>query len=115
MSTLKTGLMDELKSFVETHPDGWNDGDWNQLLTQLNQEGHDTSDREQIGWTLEQERLAFAIRRKEIPGFGAKRIQAVVERFGTVWNLRHASASDIAEIPTIHKSLAEKLESAFHA
>ena len=99
----------KLQAFIEAHPDGWDHQAWLDLLHELEEEGFDVSDPDAIGWELERERLAWELRRKDVPGLGPKRIGAVVERFGTLWSLRHAQAEELAEIKTIHGKLADKV------
>lgn len=98
-----------LRSFVETHPDGWGHDDWLGLLAELRQNDVDVGDTDAIGFALENERLAWELRRSAVPGLGPKRIDAVVHRFGTLWNLRQAAPRDLAEIKTIPGPLAEKV------
>jgi len=105
-------MQEKLITFIETHPHGWNHGEWLTLLTDLEQGGADVSDADAIGLELENQRLAWELRRCEVPGLGPKRIDAVVDRFGTLWSLRHADAEEIAEIKTIPGTLAEKVAAA---
>lgn len=101
-----------LGRFIESHPDGWDHEAWLGLLSELENDGYDVSDTDAIGRELERERLAWELRRKDVPGLGPKRIGAVVDRFGTLWSLQHAEAEQIAEIRTIHGKLAEKVHAA---
>lgn len=101
-----------LQTFIESHPDGWDHRDWLGLLAELEQNGHDVSDTDAVGRELERERLAWELRRKSVPGLGPKRIDAVVERFGTLWSLQHAEAEQLAEIKTIPGKLAEQVVAA---
>jgi hypothetical protein len=87
-----------LTAFIEAHPEGWGHDQWLGLLADLGENGFDVSDPTAIGDELEKRRLAWELRRREIPGLGPKRIDAVVEHFGTLWRLRHATAHDFAEI-----------------
>lgn len=107
-------MKNRLKDFVQDHPDGWDHQSWLSLLSALEDDGVDVSNAEEIGRTLEQTRLAVMLQAKKVSGLGPKRIQAVVDRFGTLWNLQHASAEEIAEIPTIHSDLADKVRSALN-
>jgi hypothetical protein len=107
-------MMNELRDFVDTHPDGWDHQSWLNLLATLKDAGVDVSNTEEIGLALERTRLAATLKGKKVQGLGPKRIQAVVDRFGTLWNLRHASADEIAEIPTIHADLAGKVRDALN-
>ncbi len=107
-------MTDRLHAFVQDHPDGWNHEHWLGLLGALEGEGVDVSDQEHIGLALERARLETTLRAKGVQGLGPKRIQAVVEKFETLWNLRHASAEEIAEIPTVPAALARKVQEAFN-
>jgi len=61
------------------------------------------------GW----DHLAWELRRREVPGLGPRRIDAVVERFGTLWSLQHADVEDFAEIKkSVPGKLAEKVVAA---
>lgn len=102
-------ISEHLTAFVENHPDGWDHGDWVGLLHALDREGVDVGDPDELGLQLESTRLGWELRRRAVPGLGPKRIDAVVGRFGSLWSLKQATADEIAEIPTIHKTLAEKL------
>lgn len=101
-----------LRAFIEAHPDGWGHDAWIGLLSELDSEGYDVGDPDAIGRELERERLAWELRRRNVPGLGPKRIGAVVDRFGSLWSLRQAEAEEIAEIKTIHGKLAEKVHAA---
>lgn len=98
-----------LRAFIEAHPGGWHHQDWLEFLGELERDGFDVSDTDGIGWELERERLSWELRRKGVPGLGPKRIDAVVDRFGTLWSLRHAEVEELAQIKTIHGKLAEKV------
>lgn len=98
-----------LRAFIETHPGGWNHDDWLALLSDLEVNGVDVRDRDEVGVALEKERLSWELRRRAVPGLGPKRIEAVVGRFGTFWSLRQAGPEDLAAIRTIPPALAERL------
>jgi len=101
-----------LDTFVAEHPEGWGHHAWLTLLATLEQGGIDVSDAEAIGFELENRRLAAELRRREIAGLGPKRIEALVERFGTLWSLQHADIDQLAEIKTVPATLAEKVVAA---
>jgi hypothetical protein len=102
-----------LKAFIETHPDGWDHFQWLGLLADLEDNGFDVSDPTAIGRELENHRLAWELRRREVPGLGPKRIDAVVEHFGTLWSLRHADVEDFADIKkSVPGKVAEKVVAA---
>lgn len=98
-----------LDAFIEAHPDGWDHDSWLGLLSELDDGGFDVSDAESVGAALERRRLAWELRRRAVPGLGPKRIEAVVDRFGTLWSLQHAEVDELAEIKTIPSALAEKV------
>jgi hypothetical protein len=101
-----------LNAFIEAHPDGWDHLSWLELLAELEEAGFDVSDPDAIGYDLESHRLAWELRRREVPGLGPKRIDAVVDRFGTLWSLQHAEVDEVANIKTIPGALAEKVVAA---
>lgn len=101
-------------AFVADHPEGWNHSDWLKFLDHLEGDGLD-SDPAVIGMALERTRLAALLNARKIKGLGPRRIEAVVDRFGTLWNARQAKAEDFAAISTIPSGLAEALEEAFTA
>jgi hypothetical protein len=102
----------QLNGFIEAHPEGWDHFSWLGLLAELEEDGFDVSDPDAIGIELENLRLAWELRRREVPGLGPKRIDAVVGRFGTLWSLQHAEVGDVAEIKSINGTLAEKVVAA---
>jgi len=102
----------QLNAFVERHPDGWNHDQWLSLLADLGADGVDLADTAAIGEELEKLRLAATLRRCDVPGLGPKRIEAVVEKFGTLWSLRHAGVDEVAAIKTIPAGVAEKVVAA---
>jgi hypothetical protein len=102
-----------LNAFIEAHPDGWDHVAWLGLLADLEENGIDVSDPAAIGYQLENQRLAWELRRREVPGLGQKRIDAVVEQFGTLWSLQHADVEDFADIKkSVPGKLAEKVVAA---
>ena len=50
----------------------------------------------------------------EIPGVGEKRLRALLEAFGSVRNLAHASVDDIRQVPGMPKKVAERIWEHFH-
>lgn len=102
-------MKERLREFVERHPDGWNHEEWTGLLAELEHSGADTIDPERVGRALERTRLEWELARRSVKGLGPKRSEALAERFGTLWRLRQASVDDVAQVPTINRSLAEKV------
>lgn len=102
-----------LNAFIEAHPEGWGHDQWLGLLADLEEKGFDVSDPTAIGYELEARRLAWELRRRGVPGLGPKRIDAVVEHFGTLWSLRHADVEDFADIKkSVPGKVAEKVVAA---
>ena len=103
-------LRADLRDFAVARPGGWDHHDWLSFLDHLRERGHDTADADAIGLALERERLAVLL--GQVPGMGPRRVQAVVERFDTVWSLHHADLDQIAAVPGMNLSLAEKVRQA---
>lgn len=106
-------LREDLRDFASARPSGWGHDDWLAFLDALKERGHDTSEPEAIGRQLERERLAVVL--SQVPGLGPKRVEALVERFETMWSARHAGAERIAEVPGIPRALAERVAEALRA
>lgn len=103
------GLKKELRGFLEEHPDGWSHDDWLRLLFHLSESGYDTVDEDGIGLALERERLTRTLADLEVKGLGPRRIQAVVDHFDTLWNLKDAPPEAITEVPGVPKTVAREL------
>lgn len=106
-------LRADLRAFAAGRPHGWDHKDWLVFLEHLSERGHETSDAEAIGKALERERLAVVL--ETVQGMGAKRVDSLVERFQTLWSMRHASVDAIATTPGMNLSLAEKVRQALAA
>jgi hypothetical protein len=106
-------LREDLRAFVQARPAGWDHGDWISFVDHLRERGHDTSDPDSIGLLLERERLAARL--AGVQGMGPRRIQAVVERYDTIWSAHQADVDEIATLPGMNRSLAEKVRQALHA
>ncbi|HWK88649.1 MAG TPA: helix-hairpin-helix domain-containing protein [Longimicrobium sp.] len=100
-------LRADLRAFAEGRPSGWEHADWVAFLEHLAAKGHDTSDCEAIGRMLERERLAVVL--EKIPGLGPRRVDALAERFETLWSIRHATAEAVAAVQGIPRALAERV------
>ena len=103
-------LRADLRAFVQAQPSGWGHDDWIAFLDHLRERGHDTSDPEAIGLALERERLAATLER--IVGMGPRRVQALVERYDTLYSACRADVDEIAALPGMNRSLAEKVRQA---
>lgn len=100
-------LQADLRAFALARPAGWGHEDWVGFLSELGTRGHDVSDTEGIGARLEQERLAVVL--GSVAGLGPKRVQSLVDRFHTLWSLRHAGVDEIAAVPGMTRSLANRV------
>jgi hypothetical protein len=109
MTSKGRGMQEWLRAFVDSHPGGWDHNAWHGLLTDLSASGHDTADTEAIGRELERERVRAVLEGAGVKGLGPKRRDALVEHFGSLWALRHASADEIAALPHIRRDLAEAI------
>jgi pyruvate/2-oxoglutarate dehydrogenase complex dihydrolipoamide acyltransferase (E2) component len=103
-------LRADLRAFVQAQPGGWGHDDWIAFLDHLRGRGHDTVDEAAVGLALERERLAAALER--IQGMGPRRVQAVVERYDTLYSACRADVDEIAALPGMNRSLAEKVRQA---
>lgn len=109
MTDMNTEVQEKLRDFVVGHPDGWNHQDWIGLLGDLESAGVDAGQSEDIGLMLEQERLTIFLSGTGVKGLGPKRREAVVSRFGRLWDLEHATVDEVAAVPGVSRSLAESL------
>lgn len=102
----KADLRSDLREFVRQNPEGWGHDEWTGLVGQLRERGHKGSE-EQLGSALERERLAMKL--EEVEGLGPQRVKTLVDRFGTLYSLRHADADEVAKEAKIPRELAEKI------
>ncbi len=99
-----------LRAFVSHHPDGWHHGDWEGLVGDLRSRKLSyPGEEDEVGKELERERVRQLLEGLSITGLGPKRREAVAEAFGHVWQLRHASAVDLASVPGITRRIADEL------
>lgn len=112
MANEHNGFRQHLRAFVAGHGEGWSHHDWLGLLAELSDAGVDTSDPDGIGAALEEERVLAFLEGLNLKGLGPKRREALVARFGRLWDLRHASVDDIAGLPSFHKGLAQAIHEA---
>jgi excinuclease UvrABC nuclease subunit len=47
-----------------------------------------------------------------VQGMGPRRVDAVVQRYDTLWSARRADVDEIATLPGMNRSLAEKVRQA---
>ena len=109
MNNSTKALEKELRGFVREHSSGWSHEDWNGLMGHLSATGFDVSDADSIGLHLERVRLYEELESRGIQGLGPKRRQALADRFGTWWELQHASEEEIAATPSLTKALAGRV------
>jgi hypothetical protein len=100
-------LKADLRAFAAGRPEGWGHDDWLAFLEHLAQRGHDTESADEIGEALERERLAVVL--EQVQGMGPRRVDSVVNRFGSVWHLSQASVEDVCSLPSMPRSLAERV------
>ena len=103
------GIDAALKEFVDRHIHGWSDEDWRGLLGHLADEGHDVDDTGTLGLRLERAHILSTLERLALPGIGARRREHVADHFPSLWVLRNASVEQLAELPSFHRGLADKL------
>lgn len=101
-------LREDLRDFASARPEGWDHADWLSFLEHLRERGHGTDDPEEIGRMLESERLATRL--EQVQGVGPRRVEALVSRFGTLWELRRASVEEVAAVPNVPRALAERIK-----
>lgn len=106
-------LREDLRAFVQARPGGWGHEDWLAFLGHLGERGHDTTDPDAVGLLLERERLWAVLER--VQGMGPRRIQAVVDRYETIWSAHQADVDELATLSGMNRSLAEKVRQALHA
>ncbi|HEX2209871.1 MAG TPA: helix-hairpin-helix domain-containing protein [Longimicrobium sp.] len=100
-------LQADLRAFALARPSGWNHDDWQAFLGHLAEKGHDVSDHGAIGIRLERERLAVVLEAME--GLGPRRVQSLVDRYQTLWSMRHADPGEVAKVPGMTRPLAERV------
>ena len=98
----------DLRQFVSENPNGWGHDEWLSLLHRLQERGHSVEDTEQIGRTLERERLTATLQR--VQGVGPQRVKAITDRYGNIWNLLYADVDDLVQATNIPRSLAERIK-----
>jgi hypothetical protein len=103
----KPDLKKDLREFAAGRPQGWSHDDWLSFLEDLQSRGHNIEEREEIGRALERERLDIAL--EKVGGVGPQKRRALVERFGTLWSLRNASAEDIASAGNLPQDVAQRV------
>jgi len=112
MANQRNGFRQQLRTFVQAHPGGWNHHDWLALLAELTDAGMDTSDPDRIGAELEHERILAVLETVDVKGLGPKRREALADRFGRLMDLRGASPDEISELPSFHQGLAKAVHDA---
>jgi hypothetical protein len=110
--TPRRTMQGKLEDFVQRNADGWGHLQWEALLGELEEDGHDVSDPDGIGRELERLRLQARLEETKVKGLGPKRRAAVVERFGRLWDARQASEEELAALPGLNRSVAQALHRA---
>ncbi len=108
----QANLRADLREFASNRPQGWNHDDWISFLDHLRGRGHDVSDSDEVGMSLERERLTVQL--EGVPGMGPRRVEALVNRFHTLYSLRHAEVDELAEVPGMNRALAERVRQQFN-
>jgi len=103
----RSDLRGDLRSFVGQHEGGWGHDDWLELLGALHARGHNVDDPDQIGADLERERLTAVL--LAVDGMGARRVHALCERYGTLWNLRGADIDELMRSSSLPRAIAERI------
>jgi hypothetical protein len=94
--TEMNGFSREVRAFVHAHRDGWNHNEWLGFIDHLRVLGCESPDLDQVGLTLEKERIRALLSNSGIRGLGPKRIEAIAEEFSS-WNqLLEADPSDLS-------------------
>ena len=101
-------LQSDLRQFVSDNPNGWGHSQWEGLLAQLGQRGHDTSNANQIGMQLERERLSSRL--QGIEGVSPQKARSIVDRYGALYNLRGADVDEIAREAKVSRDVAERIK-----
>lgn len=103
-------LRSDMRDFAAARPNGWDHHDWVTFLGGLREKGHDTGDADEIGRQLERERISLIL--QGVQGLGPRKVDAVADRFGRLYELRNASVDEIAGVPGVTRELAEKISNA---
>ena len=61
---------------------------------------------------LERERINVLL--SKVPGLGPQRVNALAEKFESVWRLREASAEEIASAARLPRELSKRVVEALH-
>jgi hypothetical protein len=108
----QANLRADLREFASNRPQGWNHDDWTAFLDHLRGRGHDVSNSDEVGMSLERERLAVQL--EQVPGMGPRRVEALVNRFHTLYSLRRAEVDELADVPGMNRALAERVRQQFN-
>lgn len=113
MTSIRKGRADALAAFLAAHPTGWDHHDWERLFAELCDRGLALEEeRAEIGRELEQARVLNVLADMHVTGLGPKRRHAVASAYGRLWELRNASAEEIAGLPGLTRRIAEDLVAA---
>lgn len=96
-----------LRAFLDRHPGGWYHSDWERLVEDLRTRGLLPQEgEERVGTELEQTRVRQILQGLGVRGLGPKRRETVAEAYGHLWELRNASADELAALPGLNKRIA---------
>lgn len=99
-----------LRAFLDRHPGGWYHADWERLVDDLRTRGLlPDGGEEAVGRELEKARVRHTLRDLGVQGLGPKRRETVAEAYGHLWELRNATADELAALPGLNKRVAADL------
>lgn len=105
--------VEALRAFLDRHPGGWYHTDWERLVDDLRTRGLLPDGGEQaVGRELERARVRQTLQGLGVRGLGPKRRETVAEAYGHLWELRNASADELAALPGLNKRVATDLVAA---
>lgn len=99
----------ELLAFVDSHPNGWSDHDWAELLHHLAASDLDVSDPDGIGLALERTRVQTLLKAAGVKGLGPKRIESIAMEFSFLPQLRDTHPDQVAARTGVPKKLVHEV------
>ena len=99
--------VETLRAFLDRHPGGWYHSDWERLVDDLRTRGLlPEGGEEVVGRELEKARVRQTLQGLGVQGLGPKRRDSVADAYGHLWELRNASAEELAALPGLTKRIA---------